>query len=80
MHANAILAGLMTSTHTFFLIIILLRLVRIIYIIISLRVADDYFSKGLNFETLATLVYQYAFDELLEESALEALVIIAAEV
>jgi iron(III) transport system permease protein len=78
--ANAILAGLMTSTHTFFLIIILLRLVRIIYIVILLRVADDYFSTGLNFETLATLVYQYASDELLEESALEALVIIVAGV
>jgi iron(III) transport system permease protein len=33
--------------------------------------------RPFNFETLATYVYQYASDELLEQSALAALIIVA---
>ncbi|MGC1443079.1 MAG: hypothetical protein WA888_20935 [Burkholderiaceae bacterium] len=36
--------------------------------------------RPFNFETLATFVYQYASDELLEEAALAALTIVAAGV
>ncbi|WP_416897885.1 MAG: hypothetical protein ACMVY4_20960 [Minwuia sp.] len=36
--------------------------------------------RPFNYETLATLVYQYAKDELLEQAALPALIIVAVGV